>query len=380
MPARKNCSENLPHRRTVRRHEDGVDRHCRPRTPGWSGSPPVLAIAPMISARRRNLGDADSPLARSDGTAIRENQPVWCQDFQNDPLTAPWHERGARSGWRASASLPLHRNGAPLAFSPYMRVKSARLTKLCATCWLKWRRISALRSTTSTANRSASRRKKALARESHRNRVFLRNASDGVHILDVDGNVLEVSDSFCKMLGYSREELLGANVSLWDAQWSAEELKRIIAEQVAKGGHSVFENRHRHHDGRFLDVEITSQSLKLDGKPVLFKSARDITERIRAERELVESEARFRGLVEQSIAGIYIIQDDKFAYVNPRFAEIRGYGSADELIGRDPMRLVAEKDRSTVAENIRRLIEGETRASGFNFTGLRKDGSRSRSV
>ncbi|MGZ4969175.1 MAG: GAF domain-containing protein, partial [Methylobacter sp.] len=46
------------------------------------------------------------------GTAIREDRPFWCQDFQHDPITGPWHERGAKFGWGASAALPLHRNGA----------------------------------------------------------------------------------------------------------------------------------------------------------------------------------------------------------------------------------------------------------------------------
>ncbi len=45
------------------------------------------------------------------GTSMRENQPFWCQDFLHDPVTAPWHERGATFGWGASAALPLHRNG-----------------------------------------------------------------------------------------------------------------------------------------------------------------------------------------------------------------------------------------------------------------------------
>ena len=44
-------------------------------------------------------------------TAIRENRAVWCQDFLHDPHTAPWHERGARAGWMASAALPLCRKG-----------------------------------------------------------------------------------------------------------------------------------------------------------------------------------------------------------------------------------------------------------------------------
>ena len=45
------------------------------------------------------------------GTAIREGRAVWCQDFQSDPMTEPWHERGRRFGWRSSAALPLFRDG-----------------------------------------------------------------------------------------------------------------------------------------------------------------------------------------------------------------------------------------------------------------------------
>lgn len=45
------------------------------------------------------------------GTCVREDRPYWCQDFANDPVTAPWRERGAEFGWKASAALPLHQNG-----------------------------------------------------------------------------------------------------------------------------------------------------------------------------------------------------------------------------------------------------------------------------
>jgi diguanylate cyclase (GGDEF)-like protein/PAS domain S-box-containing protein len=65
--------------------------------------------------------DAASPFGFGPtGTAIRENQPVWCQDFQHDPATGPWHERGARLGFLASASLPLLQNGVAIgAFTLY---------------------------------------------------------------------------------------------------------------------------------------------------------------------------------------------------------------------------------------------------------------------
>lgn len=65
--------------------------------------------------------DADDPSGRGPtGTAVRENQPFWCQDFQRDPVTAPWHERGARFGWGGSAALPLLRNDVVIgAFTLY---------------------------------------------------------------------------------------------------------------------------------------------------------------------------------------------------------------------------------------------------------------------
>lgn len=56
--------------------------------------------------------DKDSPYGHGPtGTAIREQRPYWCQDFINDPATAPWKVLGERAGWAASASLPLRQNG-----------------------------------------------------------------------------------------------------------------------------------------------------------------------------------------------------------------------------------------------------------------------------
>jgi diguanylate cyclase (GGDEF)-like protein len=49
------------------------------------------------------------------GTSIRENRPFWCQDYQHDPAIAAWHERGARFGWKSSASIPLLKNGEVVA-------------------------------------------------------------------------------------------------------------------------------------------------------------------------------------------------------------------------------------------------------------------------
>ncbi len=134
----------------------------------------------------------------------------------------------------------------------------------------------------------------ALVQESLRNQAFLRNASDGVHILDAGGNVVEASDSFCRMLGYTREELIGANFMLWDAQMSAPELKQALAKQLTTDQRLVFETRHRRRDASVFDVEISSRRLELNGQPLLFNSARDVSEKKRADRDILNYIAQIK--------------------------------------------------------------------------------------
>ena len=120
-----------------------------------------------------------------------------------------------------------------------------------------------------------------------RNHLLLQHASDGIHILDPTGNVIEASESFCRMLGYSRAEVIGMNAGQWDAEFTADELAKAIARQFECHELSVFETRHRRKDGSVFDVEVTGYPLTLDGQPALFNSARDITERKKAEHEQI---------------------------------------------------------------------------------------------
>ncbi|MGE3376586.1 MAG: HD domain-containing phosphohydrolase [Vicinamibacteria bacterium] len=97
-------------------------------------------------------------------------------------------------------------------------------------------------------------------------------------------------------------------------------------------------------------------------------------ERARAAAELAESEARLHALVDQSISGIYVIQDGRFAYVNPRMATIFGYDSPAAIVGLPVEALVAPEDRTTVAENIAERLAGHVQSAAYGFHGLRKDG------
>ena len=91
-------------------------------------------------------------------------------------------------------------------------------------------------------------------------------------------------------------------------------------------------------------------------------------------RALKESEARFRGVVSQSLIGIVIIDGDAFSYANAKFAEIFGY-DADEVLLLGPMETVCAADRARVKESLRQRQNREADHDQFTFTGLCKDGS-----
>ena len=116
-----------------------------------------------------------------------------------------------------------------------------------------------------------------------RSRLLLQHASDGVHILDGDGNVLEASDSFCRMLGYDRDQVIGMNVTQWEAQMSPAECAAVFTRPIDPGEIVTFETRHRRRDGDVFDAEVSCHRLKLDGHTVLYGASRDITARKLAE-------------------------------------------------------------------------------------------------
>src|SRR5262245_23878632 len=94
---------------------------------------------------------------------------------------------------------------------------------------------------------------------------------------------------------------------------------------------------------------------------------RDVSEARRAEEATRQAEAKFRGLVEQSLVGIYVIQDGRYQYVNPKLAEILGYSVEELLAFPSVMELVVPEDRPLVEENIRKRIAGEAPSVRYSF-------------
>jgi len=218
------------------------------------------------------------------------------------------------------------------------------------------------------------RAEEALARESLRNRMLLRNASDGICILDENGNTLDVSDALCAKLGYSREALLGMNVAQWDPRWSTDEGKAELGRlQASTRQTTMFESTHRRKDGSVFDVEIHSIGFEFETEPMLFMSARDITERKRA-LEDIQHQAHYdaltgipnRGLFYDRLAqGIHLAKRER-QELALLYLDLDNFKSVNDSFGHE----AGDQVLTMAAARIRRLLrESDTvaRIGGDEF-------------
>jgi diguanylate cyclase (GGDEF)-like protein/PAS domain S-box-containing protein len=152
---------------------------------------------------------ADDPTGQGPtGTSIRESRSVWCQDFLHDPITAPWHERGARVGWGASGSLPLHRNGVAVgAFTLYAGEANA-FDEVIRNLLVEM--ADDISFALDNFVRAAENRRvtEALKFSEKHFRAFFDRATVGMATTSPSKEWIEVNDALCEMLGYSRDELI----------------------------------------------------------------------------------------------------------------------------------------------------------------------------
>ena len=119
-----------------------------------------------------------------------------------------------------------------------------------------------------------------------KNKVYMEMASDGIHILDKEGNVVAFSHSFANMLGYTEEEASKLNVRDWEADIPPEQITDMM--QSFYGEPKKLETKHRCKDGSIIDIEINARWITTADGDYFYASSRDITERKQMENELQE--------------------------------------------------------------------------------------------
>jgi PAS domain S-box-containing protein len=159
---------------------------------------------------------------------------------------------------------------------------------------------------------------------------------EGVFISDVDGRFTDVNPAGCRMLGYSREELLGRGIVDFlapeDARWWGGAHENVHLER----GTVTWEHCARRKDGSILHVEVSGKWLH-NGRHYAF--VRDVSERKRAERERDEALGWLRAVLDQSPVGLALVHaqgSEKFEF-NARAQQLLGPPDEPferELLGR----------------------------------------------
>ncbi len=214
-------------------------------------------------------------------------------------------------------------------------------------------------------------------------RSILETAGEGIVSLDARGSLTYVNPAAAELLGALPKDLLGRDARDFWVQsncypqvdnWSKLPIQQIMDGDIQlSSGTAAFK---RSDDTQF-PVEFLARPLivssSLKGIVLTFH---DITEKLEGRRALEESESQFRELSENSLVGVYVIQEDIFTYVNPRLAEIFGY-KREEIIGKmGPLDLSSPESRTGVKTNVEKRISGEVESIHYMIRGLRKDGTK----
>jgi PAS domain S-box-containing protein len=206
----------------------------------------------------------------------------------------------------------------------------------------------------------------------------INNTPMAVMEFDSEMKVLQWSKKSEEIFGWTAEEVVGSNIDFFDFIYPDDRglVKNAIEDLSGEQVNNVVFNRNLTKDGRVIFCEWYNSVLRdEEGKTIgIMSLAQDVTERKTIELELQEAESKFRNLVEQSMVGVYIIQDDKLMYVNPTFARIFGYEPEDIPSDFPPAKIVHEDDRDRVFKNVQSRIRGENTSMNYEFKGLHKAG------
>ena len=128
-------------------------------------------------------------------------------------------------------------------------------------------------------------------------------------------------------------------------------------------------------NGAIMHLEISVASVTYLGKPASLAYLRDITERKQAEEALRESETKLRAILDGSRDAIGVSKDGICTFTNPAYVSLFGYKSADEVMGKPIVDLIAPETRGFFAEVARKRAAGEPAPSFYEATALKKDGT-----
>jgi two-component system sporulation sensor kinase A len=206
------------------------------------------------------------------------------------------------------------------------------------------------------------------------------NMADGVVITDNKGIITFYNEGAVEIFGHHPSDILGKPVlDFYVRKKDAKKVKEMLLKSK-DGKISNFETQFLSGDGKTVSVNMSATLMRDEEGKVIGTLGinRDITQRKMLERELKESEERYRTMVESAHDMVAIIGEDyRLRYVNKKAEELTGY-SREELRGMDLRDLLDKGTRRSVLDRFRKKRRGKRVPLRYEFEIIRQDGDKRR--
>ena len=220
---------------------------------------------------------------------------------------------------------------------------------------------------------------RSLRESEARFRSLSEGSVQGIIVINNDWKVLFVNKAFMSMLGYNSVEEIHEGLR-FETFYAPHEFERMTRYREARmrgePAPDAYEVDVLRADGSSITIHNSLQEVTWNGESAKQFTVMDVSERRRAERELVRSEGRYRNLIEDAVQGVVIHESRKPIFANQAYADILGYDSPNEIIALGDMeRIYAAKEHARLRAYQLARREGRPAPSQYEFEAMRKDGS-----
>lgn len=198
---------------------------------------------------------------------------------------------------------------------------------------------------------------------------------DGFSIVDAKGLHVDVNPAFCKMTGYSEQELLGSHPQ--SSYWPPEERQRIEAafSRTFGGESNDVELTFRRKNGERFPVIVNPFAIRDHSGAILYYAAtvKEITQSVAMQAALLENEQRYRALFESAGDAIVVLKDGQLIDCNERALALTGR-SREEILSNPtfdyfpPTQPNGQDSRVFFTEKVQASLSGGPQH--FEWTGL----------
>ncbi|HEY9851408.1 MAG TPA: PAS domain S-box protein [Leptolyngbyaceae cyanobacterium] len=207
-----------------------------------------------------------------------------------------------------------------------------------------------------TLERKVLERTQALHQSEEKFSTAFRSSPNSIAITRVsDGHYIEVNDTFCRIFGYTREEVIGCTTLELNNWVNPEDRVRMRQELLDKGAIRNWELDFRIKSGELKTMLVSAEIIDLGGESCILSASNDITDRKQIEQALRESEERYRAVIEDQTELIYRFKPNGIlTFVNDAYCRYFNKKRSD-LIGSNFMPVIPEEDQLKIKQNLASL-------------------------